>query len=114
MARTAIATQPVSALGDNDIAFTAATVDGHTVDVDTLLVVQNDSGSTCTVTVQTPADLEGLAVAENALSVLAGDVAMVRLDARVYGRPAGSADAGKVYVDYSPQTSVSAAVVALS
>jgi hypothetical protein len=114
MARTAITTQPVDALGDADVTFEAANVDGNSADVETLLIVHNGSGGSVTVTVQTPADVEGLAVAENALAVGAGDYAMVRLATGVYGRPVGSADAGKVYVDYSAVTSVEVAVVALS
>lgn len=114
MARTPIVTQPVTALGDADITFEAVTVDGNSADTETMLIVHNGSGSTVTVTLQTPGDVEGLAVEENALSVLAGDYAMVRLASSVYARPKGAADAGKVYVDYAPQTSVEVAVVALS
>lgn len=114
MPRTEPATQAATALGLNPVSFTAPDALGDICEIGGILLVQNDSGGAITVTLQTPGDVEGLAVAENAVSVAAGAMAAVRLDSRAYARPAGSADAGKAYVDYSAVGSVTRAVIAAS
>ena len=114
MPRSTPATQAATVAGLNPVAFTAPDALGDVVDPGTILLVQNDSGGLITVTVQTPGDVNGLAIAENAVAVAAGAMCAVRLDAQTYQRPNGVADAGKVYVDYSAVASVTRAVIAAS
>lgn len=114
MPRTTPATQAATVVGLNPVAFTAPDALGDTCDPGGILLVDNGSGASINVTVQTPGDVEGLAVAENIVAVAAGAMAAIHLDERTYQRPAGSADAGKVYVDYSAVASVTRAVIAAS
>lgn len=113
MARTAPAAIGVPSAGVA-AALTAPSVDGDVVDVgtDLTLVVDNASAGAITVTAQTPLQVDGVEVAEVALSVPAGQVGFLALDPRLFGRDPGSADAGKAYIDYSSVTSVTRAVVA--
>lgn len=115
MARTALV--PVSAV-DIGIAtpFTAANVAGHSIPGggDTLLLVNNASGSPINVTVQTPATegTAGLAVAEQIVAVAAGTIATIgRFNPTLYDRPSGGSDPGLVYVDFSAVTSVTVAAI---
>lgn len=114
MARTVVATQPVPITGLNGIALTAPTLEGDVVEVgaqNTLLVL-NESAGVVTVTVQTPGDVNGLAIQENAVAVAAGAMLAVALDKTTYARANGSVDAGKAYVDYDAVGSVTRAVIA--
>jgi hypothetical protein len=96
-------------------AMTAPTVDGDVVDCGPVaLYVNNASGGVCTVTVQSPVTVDGLDVSELSVAVAAGTVRLIGpLPARTFGQPAGAADAGRAYVNYSVQASVTRAVVAL-
>jgi len=111
MARISLTTQAVPAAGVVP-TFTATTTDGEIIDVgDNLtLVVRNGSGVSTTVTVQTPLTFYGLAVPEVALVVAAGATGFVALDPRLFRQTSG-ADAGRAYVNASPITTVTAAVV---
>jgi len=111
MPRTSVTTQVASPLG---IAVALATPDvaGSIVDVgnNITLVVRNADASSKTVTVQTPAQLNGVDVAEVALVIAAGSTGFVALDPALFKR--GTApDAGRAYVDYSAITSVTVAVI---
>lgn len=75
-----------------------------------VLVVDNADVSGITVTVQTPKTVDGLAVAENAIAVAAGNRAYIPLDAESFRRATG-ADIGRVYVDYSAVANVTRAVL---
>ncbi len=114
MPRSTPATQAATVVGLNPVAFTAPDALGDVVDPGSILLVQNDSAGVVTVTVQTPGNVEGLALAENAVAVAAGAMCAITLDSRTYKRPNGAADAGKVYVDYSAVASVTRAVIAAS
>lgn len=106
MARTALTTQPIDSDGLTPV-FAAANVDGHIIDADAYIEVVNGSGGSINVTVQTPAEYAGLAVAERIIAVGAGARAKIgHFDPKVYARPTGVADPGKVYVDFSAVTSV--------
>lgn len=113
MARTALV--PVAAADEGvEITFTAANVDGHSIPGggNVRLLVTNGDASAKTVTIQTPATQGGLAVAEQAVTVPAGETwAIGPFDSRLYDRPSGAADAGKVYVDFSAVTSVTVAAL---
>lgn len=113
MARANLVTQEASAVGA-DLTWTAPdAVDGAVCDVGRglVLLVRNLSAGNVTVTLQTPASVEGLAVAENAFVSNANDISAFKLDNSVYGRPVGGADAGRAYVDFSAVASVTCAVV---
>jgi hypothetical protein len=111
MARISLTTQAATP-GGIEATFTTATSDGEIVDVgDNLtLVVRNASGVSTTVTVQTPLQVDGLDVDEVALAVAAGAAGFVALDPRLFRR-SSAPDAGRAYVNCSPQTSVTVAVV---
>ena len=92
---------------------TAPTVDGDVVPTGAVgLYVLNGSGAPITVTAQTPQTVEGLAVAENIVTVPAGAFRIIGpFAAGTYGRPSSGADPGKVYVDYSAITSVTRGLI---
>lgn len=96
-----------------DITFSAPDPLGDVVDVGRglVLIVRNASAGTITVTLQTPGDVEGLAIAENAFTCQAGDISMFKMDASTYGRAVGVADEGRAYVDYSAVASVTSALI---
>lgn len=115
MARTALASHAVV---DEGVAVTmsAANVDGHSIagGGDVILLVENGSGSSINVTIQTPATTDGLAVADQVVAVAAGVTkAIGPFRPATYDRPTGAADAGLVYVDFSAVTSVTCAALEL-
>ena len=116
MARTALASQ---ALVDEGItvAMTAANVNGHSIDGggDTILLVNNGSGASINVTIQTAATTDGLAVADQVVAVAVGALkAIGPFRSATYDRAAGDTDGGKVYVDFSAVTTVTCAARGLS
>lgn len=114
MARISVTTQPITVAGLAP-ALTAPNVDGDIVDVGRVaLYVNNSSGASIDVTIQSPVTVDGLTVEDPVIAVPAGTVKLIGpLPARVFGRPAGDTDAGRAYVNYSSQTSVTRAVVSL-
>lgn len=108
MARTAIT--PQSADGGATVTFEAANVDGnsYTPARGRILLVDNGSGASVTVTLPTPATVDGLAIADKTVAVAAGAVAAVALGPVPY---AYLQTGGVVHVDYSAVTSVTVAVV---
>ena len=103
MARTALTAAQIDE--DGVVAsLTAANADGHSVAFrDTLFLrVTNGSGSSITVTVQTPKTVSGLAVADRAITVAAGATTYINLgNAELYRQ-----SSGVVYVDFSAVTTV--------
>jgi hypothetical protein len=87
--------------------WTTATVDGlmYVNDGQTHIHVKNGNGATLTVTVQTPATFEGLAVSDRTITILTTAEKEFIVSTN-YNQPASSADAGKVYLDFSVQSSV--------
>lgn len=114
MPRSTPSTQAVSSsLGVADLQLTAPDALGDVIDPGTFLEVRNGSGADVDVTVQTPNTVGGLAVADNVVTVAAGDSAVIYLDQALYMRPASAGtDIGKVYVDYEAVASVTRAVFA--
>lgn len=94
-------------------ALTAPTVDGDVIDADQVgLWVNNASGASINVTIQTPATQDGLDLAELVVPVAAGAQRIIGgFPSRSFARPTGQVDAGKVYVDYSAIASVTRAVI---
>jgi hypothetical protein len=115
-ARLTPATQTVPLAG-LAVALTGPSVDGDVVDVGPgiFLVVNNGSGGSINVTVQTPGTVDGdLAVPERIVAVAAGVRTLIPLTSKQYKRAAGVADAGKAYVDYSAVASVTRGVARIA
>lgn len=113
MARTALASQTADSDGLT-VAFTAANADGHSIagGGDVILLVDNASGGSVDVTVQTPATQDGLAIADQVVACATGEVtAIAGLHPRTFDRALGATDAGKVYVDFESVTSVTVAAL---
>lgn len=109
MARTALTVNAVSETGTT-LSASAANVDGHSL-VNTaranklFLYVNNGSGVSVNVTIQTPQTVRGLAVADQVIAVGAGVEKIIGpFDASFYNQADGT-----VYVDFSAVTSVTVA-----
>jgi len=111
MARASVTTQRIVATGLAP-TMTQPTADGDVIDSGAVAVmVTNGSASSINVTAQTPATQAGLAVSEQIVAVAAGATKLIGpFPKSTYGQASG-ADEGRVYVDYSAQTSVTRAVV---
>lgn len=114
MARTSVVTQQITRAGLNP-TLTQPTVDGDVVDIGaTFLYVDNASVASVNVTVQTPVTVDGLNVEELIVAVPAGQFRLIGpFPPRTFAQPTTSPDAGRAYVDYSAQTSVTRAVLKL-
>lgn len=119
MARVDVTTQQVTRDGLVPV-LTEPTADGDAVDCGQVaLYVTNGSVSSINVTVAATAAQDGLDVEDLVVAVAAGATALIGpLPARTFGQPAGAVesggdDQGRAYVDYSAQTDVDRAVVAL-
>lgn len=113
MARTALVPTDTADEGAV-VTFTAANAAGHSIPGggDTILLVNNASGGSINVTVQTPATEDGLAVADQVVAVGAGVIKSIgRFKPTLYDRPSGGADPGLVYVDFSAVATVTVAAV---
>jgi hypothetical protein len=120
MARTVLAVQQ-SLVGGLATAFTAATADGHgfsNPDGKTALVVKNASGVSTTVTIPTPATVNGLTISDLSVTVAAG------VEKIIGGFPKGlfnnddtEGDTGlseAVFVNATPTTSVTYAAIRIT
>ena len=120
MARVSLTTQKITRAGLNLTAALAGppTVDGDVFDAGAVaLYVDNGSGGSINVTFRTPTVIDGLDLEELIVAVPAGESRLVGpFPKRTFGQLAGAVesggnDAGRVYVDYSAQTSVTRAAV---
>lgn len=115
MARVVISTaQALNTAGLNP-ALTAPTVDGDSIPSgNVFLWVENASGGSITVTVQTPGNVQGLAIAEAGGPVPAGQRRLFGpFPKYLYGQDYLQSDAGMVRVDYSAFASVTRGVFSL-
>lgn len=114
MARVQAPTQTITRDG-LVAAYTAPTVDGDAVGVGRVMLhVKNANAAACTVTIESPLVVEGLDVEDQVVIVAAGSERFIGpLPERVFARPVGQADAGKAYVNYSIQASVTRAVLGI-
>ncbi|PXY17348.1 hypothetical protein [Prauserella flavalba] len=103
MARTSLTTQPIVKEGTTPVLAGPPNVDGDVIDTGRLfLVVDNASGASLTVAVQTPVTVDGLDLEELAVAVPDGETRYIGpLSPSTFGRPVGSPDAGRAYVDYT-------------
>lgn len=92
-----------------DVAVAAA-AGGDTAPVgpNRALYVNNGSGSSVTVTVATPGEVDGLAVADATLVLAAGKTGLIPLT-RLFAQPIG----GRAAITYSAVTTVTVAVLEL-
>jgi hypothetical protein len=108
MARQTLTVQTID-LDGLEATYTAANGDGHSFANDgrVLLHVKNGDAADKTITVQTPATVEGVDVAEVTVTVPAGEERFIGLFSRKIFNQSG----GVVYVDYSATTSVTIAAL---
>jgi len=100
------------------ITFTNALVDGHAFQnerANVLLLVKNDSGASVTVTIATPATIDGLTIPDQGSAVAAGAMKVFGPFIKsIYNQDDSAGDTGltdAVFVDTSAQTSVSYAAI---
>lgn len=113
MARTKVAAVTPSVAGAA-YAFSAPVADGDAVRPNTVLLLDNGSGSSVTVTIQTGATAGDYAIADPTVVLAAGAKrALGPFGGGVFPQQSGS-DVGWVYVDYSsvPSGLVRAAIAA--
>lgn len=98
-----------------EATFAAANADGYFFanENDVILEVVNAGGADITVTIVTPATKGGLAVADQAVVVTAGERRHIgRFDPKIYNRATTeSVDPDRVYVNFSSVTSVTIALL---
>lgn len=113
MARTLIAVQD-SVITGLEATYTAAIADGHYF-ANTgkeVIHVKNGDAADKTITIQTPATVEGLAIAENAVVVTAGEERFIGpFKTSVFNQ---QSDRPNVYIDYSATTSVTLAIIRIT
>jgi hypothetical protein len=91
-------------------AYSTPTVNGFYVSTNgnTLVHVKNANAASCVVTLPVASTIDGNAVASKTITIPTGQERFIRLQ-REYLQPESSADAGRAYMDFSIQTSVTAA-----
>lgn len=102
MARSALTLQTIAKTGIVP-SYASANVDGNSFanDGNTVLHVKNGSGSSITVTIQTPGTVDDLAVAERTVTVANASEKMIGpFPPGIYNQ------SGEVYVDYSAVTTI--------
>lgn len=109
MARTVLAVQTVDAAAGLVPAYTAANVDGHSVDPAAILHVKNGSASPITVTVVSGGTAGGLAIADRPHTVANAGERMIAIQ----GGPVMAQADGTIWVDFSAVASVTVAAVTL-
>jgi hypothetical protein len=110
MARTALAVQDIVRAGLNPV-YSAANVDGHSIQNNgrTVLHVKT-AGTPCTVTIQTPGTVDGMAVADRTVALGATAERIIGpFPPGDYDQPGGLG----VYVDFSAVTAVTVAALRL-
>lgn len=92
------------------VTFAAAAAGGDTAICasNRLLLVRNADTSSKTVTLATPGSVRGLAIADRAVTVAAGETRVIRLDPSLYADSTNT-----VAITYSAVTSVTVAVLAV-
>lgn len=103
MARASQTTQQITKTGLSP-ALASPAAGGDVIDTGRVFLrVDNTGTAAATVTVITPIEIDGLALEDLTVSVPAGATRLIGpLSPTTFGQPAGSADAGRAYVDYGP------------
>lgn len=113
MATTTLLTQAISRSG-LDPAYTAANADGHTITNGgrMFIHVKNGDTSSKTITVTTPGEVDGLAIADRTVTIAAGEEAVIGpFPPAIYNTDPGVTD--KITVTFSAVTSVTIAALTL-
>ncbi len=115
MARTQLTVEQTASAGLN-ATYTGATVDGEAFDnasEDVILHVVNGGGGACIVTIQTPMQQDGLDVAEQTVTVPAGEDRFIGPFRRaIYGKVDSALSIPHaVWIDTDVQASVTIAVL---
>ena len=103
MARTEITAQSIDRDGLAS-AFTAANADGHKLlnNGDQFIIVKNGGASPINVTIQTPATIEGIAIAEVVIAVAASAEEMIgNFPPSIFNQTDGM-----IYIDFSAVTDI--------
>lgn len=109
MARTDLTVQDIVRTG-LQATYTAAIADGHMFANDgkqTFIQVINNDAASKTITIQTPATVDSLAVTDRTVAVPAGEERFIG----PFPKGTYNQSDGKVYIDYSAVTSVTVAVL---
>jgi hypothetical protein len=108
MARLSLTTQQISRTGLNPALAGPPNVDGDVMDAGaTFLQVHNGSGGSINVTIAATVVVDGLALANLVVAVPAGQDRLIGpFPVRTFAQEDESPDAGRVYVNYSAQASV--------
>lgn len=103
MARSSVTTVPVVKTGVTQTLAAADVVNGEVIDCGrVVLVVNNSSGSSITVTVHATAVVDGLPVEDLVVTVPAATIKLLGpLSASTFGQASSSPDNGRAYVNYS-------------
>ncbi|NIH81689.1 hypothetical protein [Amycolatopsis viridis] len=103
MARTSLTTQQIVKEGITPALTGPPNSDGDVIDTGRVfLVVDNASGASLTVSVQTPVTVDGLDLEELAVTIPSGTRRYIGpLKPSTFGRLVGTPDAGRAYVDYT-------------
>lgn len=107
MATLTVQTTPITGAADLTMASAAGGGDEFVNDGKTFFVINNGGGAQITVTFATPQTVEGLAVADGALTVDAGEIGM----AGPFPTRTFNDSDGKAQITYSAVTSVTVAAV---
>lgn len=110
MARTLITPQSVGSAG-LAATYEPANAAGNSYRLasGTVAHIKNAGASDCTVTVETPMTVDGLAVADRSITVAAGTDRFIGLGTTAAYRQSG----GTVFIDYDQVTSVTVAVLTI-
>lgn len=103
MARQSVVTQKVTRAGTVPTA-ASPNVDGDIVDTgaSVFLILSNTGASPASATVQAQATFDGLTVSGLTVSLAAGSTKVVGpISQGTFGFPAGNANAGRAFVDYT-------------
>lgn len=97
-------TPQIAASAGANTAPQASQADGHMFTNTGMeqVILKNTTAAPVNVTFITPRTVDGLAVPDRVVAVPAttGEVLVGHLDTLTYNQPAGTTDAGKVYVDF--------------
>lgn len=116
MARTNVATQKITRAGLAPVLTAPAgtgPTNGDIIDSGAVALMVTAGATPTTVTVVSVPTVDGLDVEDLTVTVAADTTSLIGpFPSRTFGQPSDSADAGRVYVDYSSVATITRGVVA--